>query len=154
MLRVLMYLFKNHMENDCRLKDTPQKLMVELQRIGFKQASINKAFNWLAELRILQFKVKLNPPHKDSVRIFSIDECIKMDKECRGFIISLHEMGVLTTATRELVISQIMQLDCKRVDLCQVQWVILMVLFNQPDQQDALLCMQHLVLNNDKETMH
>ena len=142
------------MENDCKLKDNQQKLILELHRIGFKKESINKAFNWLTELSILQFNVKLNPPHQDSVRIFSIDECRKMDKRCRNFIIYLQRIGVLNTATRELAISQIMQLDCRKVELGQIQWVILMVLFNQPDQRDALLCMQHLVINDDKETMH
>jgi Smg protein len=154
MLRVLMYLFKNHMKNDCRLKDTPQKLIAELQRIGFEKKAIHKAFNWLAELSILQFNVKVNPPHKNSVRIFSIDERIKMDKKCRSFIIYLQKLGILNPATRELAISQIMQLDCKKVTLGQIRWVILMILFNQPEQRDALLCMEHLVLNDNKETMH
>ena len=149
-----MYLFKNHMENDCRLKNTPQKLIAELQRIGFEKEAINKAFNWLAELSVLQFNVKLNPPHENSIRIFNADEYKKMDKKCRGFIIYLQKLGILNSATRELVISQLMQLDCKRVALKQVKWVALMVLFNQANQRDALLCMEYLVLNDNKETMH
>ncbi len=153
MLNVLMYLFKNHMENNCRLKGNPRKLTVELELLGFERATINKAFNWIADLTVLQVNLKQRPPHRHSVRIFSREEHKKIDKDSQGFIISLQELGILSSSVRELVIAQIMQLDGEKIGVSQVKWVTLMVLFNQPDQRDSLLCMEHLVLHENQETM-
>lgn len=155
MLGVLMYLFKNHMQSDCRLYGSPKKLTNELQQIGFKKIAINKAFNWLAELSVLQYNVTYNPPHKKTMRIYSTDECKKIGRNGLNFIASLERMGILSCATRELVISQVMQLEHPRVTVNQIKWVTLMVLFNQKDQYHALLCMEYLVLNENREnTIH
>ena len=155
MLGVLMYLFKNHMQNDCRLYGTHKKLTNELQQIGFKKTAINKAFNWLAELSVLQYNVTYKPPHKQATRIYSTDESKKIGSNGLNFITSLERMGILNTATRELVISQVMQLDHPRITVNQIKWVALMVLFNQKDQYHALLCLEYLVLNEHREnTIH
>lgn len=154
MLSVLMYLFKNHMQNDCKLDSSPQNLTAKLQHRGFKKDAINKAFNWLAELTVSQYNIRYNPPQKNSVRIYSNDECKKINKNCRNFIMSLEHNGILNTATRELVISQVMQLDQKEISLNQVKWVALMVLFNQSDQRNALNALTCMVLNNNIETIH
>ncbi|NIM38023.1 MAG: DUF494 family protein, partial [Hydrotalea flava] len=108
----------------------------------------------LAELSVSQYNVKYNPPHKNSVRIYSNDECKKINKICRNFIMSLEHMGILNSGTRELVISQIMQLDQKEISLNQIKWVTLMVLFNQSDQRNAVNALTCMVLNDHIETMH
>jgi Smg protein len=154
MLGVLMYLFKKHMQNNCKLDRSPQNLTAELQQKGFRKDAINKAFNWLAELNVSQYNIKYNSPQKNSIRIYSNDECKKINKICRNFIISLEHSGILNTATRELVISQVMHLDQKEISLNQIKWVALMVLFNQSDQRDALNTLTCMVLNDNIETMH
>lgn len=154
MLAVLMYLFENHMDSDCKLDCSPRRLTTKLNKIGFKKNAINKALNWLAELTVLQYNIKYSPPHEDTIRIYSQDERIKISKEGRSFIMSLEQMDILNSGTRELVISQIMQLDQSKISINQIKWVALMVLFNQPDHRDALLCMEHLVLSDETETIH
>lgn len=154
MLGVLMYLFKNHMQNNCKLDRSPQNLTVELYQRGFKKDAINKAFNWLAELNVSQYNIKYNPPHKNSIRIYRNDECKKINKSCRNFIMSLEHMGILNSATRELVILQVMQLDQKEISLNQIKWVTLMVLFNQSDQRNAVNALSCMVLNDHIETIH
>ncbi len=72
---------------------------------------------------------------QQSFRIYSDEECGKLDTECRGFLLFLEQMGVLDHATREMVIDRVMALDSEEVDLEQLKWVILMVLFNQPGQE-------------------
>ncbi len=67
---------------------------------------------------------------------------------------SLEHMGILNSGTRELVISQIMQLDQKEISLNQIKWVTLMVLFNQSDQRNAVNALTCMVLNDHIETMH
>lgn len=154
MLSVLMYLFKNHMQNNCKLDCSPQNLTAELQRKGFKKDAINKAFNWLAELNVSQYNVKYISSQKNSIRIYSNDECKKISKICRNFLVSLENNGILNAATRELVISQVMHLDHKEISLNQIKWVALMVLFNQSDQREALNTLTCMVLNDNIETMH
>ena len=154
MIGVLMYLLRNHMKHRCQLNHTPKNLTDELQRAGFQEGAINKAFNWLAELKLMQFNIQQAPPAPDSIRILSHDERRKIDVKFIGFIMHLEQIGVLNPETRELTIAQIMQLDHARVTLQQVQWVILIVLFNHPNQHDALMAMENLVLNNNNNTKH
>jgi Smg protein len=155
MLGVLMYLFKNHMQSDCKLYGGSKKLTNELKQIGFKKEAINKALNWLAELSTLQYSVTYNPPHKKATRIYSPDESKKIGRKGLNLITSLERMGILNSATRELVISQVMQLDHPRITVNQIKWVALMVLFNQKNQYHALLCLEYLVLNENREnTIH
>ena len=149
MLEALTYLFRNHMDQDCNLDRSPRRLTTELHRAGFKKDAINKAFNWLAELNVLQYNIKYNPPQQDTIRVYSQEECRRIGKEGRNFIMALEQMKILDSGTRELVIAQAMQLDRPRVSVNQIKWVALMVLFNQPEQRNALIGLEHLVLSDD-----
>lgn len=153
MLNVLMYLFENHMQDNCELTINRDQLISELNQIGFHQEAINKALNWLEGLTKQQETMLNSPPQKSSIRIFSNEEITKMDSQCRNQLMHLEKLGILTTETREIVINQIMQLDRIEVDLGQVNWVALMVLFNQPDQKNALSCLEHLVLSDTQGNM-
>ena len=62
---------------------------------------------------------------------------LKLSSECRGFLLFLEQSGILHPETRELVIDQVMMLDTDEIDLHQLKWIVLMALFNQPDQEDA-----------------
>ena len=154
MLEVLMYLFENHMQNNCHINISVDKLAIELQQIGFKNETIQRALNWLTNLAVQQHSITNNPPQATSIRIFSEEECQKMDKKCRSLILNLEQANILTSRTRELVITQLMQLDRERIDLAQVKWVTLMVLFNQPDQKQALLQMEQLILTEGLEKLN
>jgi Smg protein len=63
-------------------------------------------------------------------------------------------MGVLDSATREMVIDRVMALDSDEVDLEQVKWVVLMVLFNQPGHEAAVAWMEDLVLDERAGLLH
>lgn len=153
MLGVLMYLFENHMQNSCDIKTDKKKLSLELRQAGFKSEAINKAFNWLSELTIQQQIIRQNPPQNRSFRIFTDEECKKLDKHCRNLLLYLEKIKILNSETRELVISQLMQLDEKMVHRSQIKWVTLVILFNQPDQKDALTCMESLILNDTPDNI-
>jgi Smg protein len=146
-LNVLMYLFENHMQNSCKIDIDQNLLSLELRKAGFQHESIRRAFDWLSELTSRQYDMQQHPPQQGSIRVFDAEECFKIDKLCRNLIIRLESIEILHPITRELVISQIMQLK-GIVSVNQVKWVILIVLFNQPDKKGILNCMENLVLTD------
>jgi len=150
---ILLYLFENYMYDDGELEHDQESLREELQQAGFRNSEIRKAFDWLEGLATLPGKM-LKENRTQSIRIYSEKECERLDSECRGFILFLEQMGVLDHGTREVVIDRIMALDSDDVDLDQLKWVILMVLFNQPGYEAAVAWMEDLVLDEVPGLLH
>ncbi|NOX76380.1 MAG: DUF494 domain-containing protein [Gammaproteobacteria bacterium] len=153
-LEVLMYLFENYMDDESALEADPEVLKSQLREAGFLGTEINKAFTWLEDLATLQ-KNGVSAGHKArSIRVFSPTEEKKLDVECRGFLMFLEQMGVLNSASRELVIDRIMALESPEIDLEQVKWVVLMVLFNQPGLEEAFSWMENMVMEEFRQPLH
>ena len=154
-LDVLMYLFENYMDDDIAIEADPEFLKSQLREAGFLSTEINKAFTWLEDLSVLQEGAKATPSHANrSIRVFSPMEEKKLDVECRGFLMFLEQMGVLNGTSRELVIDRIMALESPDIDLDQVKWVVLMVLFNQPGLEEAFTWMETMVMEEFQQPMH
>lgn len=153
MFEVLMYLFENHMQSSCKLHLTEDALMLELEDAGFNPATIDKALDWLDGLITLQENTTEQSTVK-SIRIYIPHERYKLNTKIIGFLLFLEQVCILNTITRELVIDRLMAIEDQEVDLPQVKWVTLLVLFNQPDQEAALACMENLVLENTVYGLH
>ncbi|MCW9024211.1 MAG: DUF494 family protein [Gammaproteobacteria bacterium] len=154
-LDVLMYLFENYMSDEVEFDTDEESLRVELQEAGFQPVEITKAFNWLEGLANMQ-----DVPDKEllintaSIRIYTELECEKLDLDSRGFIMFLEQTGVLDHNTREMVIDRIMALEEDEIDIEQLKWVILMVLFNQPGREAAFAWMEDLVFEEAPSVVH
>jgi Smg protein len=154
-LDVLMYLFENYLDDDDNQTEADRDtLTVELEEAGFAKHEIVKAFDWLENLA-------RNPPdteppldQRDAIRVYAVQELEKLSVECRGFLQYLENIGILEAAQREVVVDRIMALDGAEVDLEQVKWIILMVLFNRPGQEDAYARMEELVFDDSLGVMH
>ena len=154
-LDVLMYLFENYMDDDTAMDADPETLKNQLLEAGFISTEINKAFTWLEDLAEQQASSESRPPYTGaSIRVFNPLEEEKLDVECRGFLIFLEQMGVLNNASRELVIDRIMALESTDIDLDQVKWVVLMVLFNQPGLEEAFTWMENMVMEEFQQPLH
>ncbi|MBL1277168.1 MAG: DUF494 domain-containing protein [Ectothiorhodospiraceae bacterium] len=154
-LDVLMYLFENYMDDDTAMDADPETLKNQLLEAGFLSTEINKAFTWLEDLAEQQASSESHPPYAGaSIRVFNPLEEEKLDVECRGFLIFLEQMGVLNSASRELVIDRIMALESTDIDLDQVKWVVLMVLFNQPGLEEAFTWMENMVMEEFQQPLH
>ena len=154
-LDVLMYLFENYMDDETAIEADPETLKTLLREAGFLSTEINKAFAWLEDLAIMQEVDSLLPAKTArSIRVFSPIEEKKLDVECRGFLMFLEQMGVLNDASRELVIDRIMALESPDIDLEQVKWVVLMVLFNQPGLEEAFTWMENMVMEEFSLPLH
>lgn len=157
-LDVLLYLFEHYFTDDADLvrdRDSLQSgpLFDELGQAGFSPAEINKAFEWLDALA--QQRPAPEPRRADGpTRVFNGPELDKLDVECRGFLLFLEQHGVLDAGQRELVLDRAMALDQDQLDLDDLKWVVLMVLFNQPGSEAAYAWMETQIFADEPEPVH
>ena len=55
--------------------------------------------------------------------------------------------AIVAPATFEVIVYFLVELDADDIDVSLVKWVTLMVLYNMPDEQEALKQMELLVLD-------
>lgn len=155
MLDVLMYLFEHYTEEELAVAPNHETLKLTLIDVGFQSSEVNKAFTWLEGLAQHREDDGLISRTRDSaLRVFTKNESIKLDVECRGFILYLEQVNVLTPVMRELVIERAMALDAEEIDLDRLKWVVLMVLFNQPGQEEAYAMIEDIVFDDVKSILH
>jgi Smg protein len=135
-LDVLLYLFEHYFYDDPDAVRDRDSLQNGLIQAGFSPAEINKAFDWLDELA--RQRPATSAPRLDvPVRVYAEPELDRLDTECRGFLMFLEHSGVIDADQRELVLDRVMALDQDEVDVDDLKWVVLMVLFNQPGAEAA-----------------
>ena len=152
-LDVLLYLFENYFYDDPDAVRDRDSLQASLLQAGFSPTEISKAFDWLEELAN-QRPTLAEPRANGPVRIFVEAEFDRLDRECLGFLMFLEQHGVLDADQRELVIDRAMALDQEEVDLDDLKWVVLMVLFNQPGAEAAFAWMESQMFGDDPEPAH
>lgn len=89
-----------------------------------------------------------------SMRIYTVEECERLDASCRGFLLFLEQIQVLNLETREMVIERVLALDTAEFDLEDLKWVILMVLFNIPGCENAYQQMEELLFEVNEGMLH
>jgi Smg protein len=153
-LDVLMYLFENFSDQDYEQSPDQVVLREELLQAGFGELEVDRALDWLEELASTEAEPFANNPAERSVRLFSIRELARLDTECRGYLIYLEQVGILSPVQRELVLDRLMALGTTDINVDQVKWVVLMVLFSQPGQESAFARMEDLVFEEDAGAVH
>jgi Smg protein len=154
MFDILIYLFENYVHSEAEVMVDHDILTDELTRAGFHQDEIYKALKWLEKLAALQ-DVHAYPfvtrSVNQSVRVYTHEEMLLLDTECRGFIMFLEQVNVLDFVTREMVIDRVMELDTMQFALDDLKWVILMVLFNVPGHEEAYTQMEDLLFDEQPD---
>lgn len=156
MLEVLMYLFENYMVEGAEIEPDQETLTAELAQAGFRDGEINKAFSWLEDLSQMceEAPVLANKPTDLSFRHFTQEEFDKFDSDSRGLLLSLEHTGVLDPQTREMVIDRVMALEVEEIDSEHFKWVVMMVLCNRPDSEDACAWAEALITDENQSTVH
>jgi Smg protein len=77
-----------------------------------------------------------------------------MDVKSRGLLLFLEQIGVLTAETREMVIDRVMGLETNDFELDDLKWIILMVLFNVPGNENAYTLMEELIYTAERGVVH
>jgi Smg protein len=158
-LDVLLYLFEHYFANDdiepTELVSNVQdgSLLSELTAAGFSSNEVHKAFDWLdalARQRPVAGAVRVNRP----TRVFHPTELQRLDLEARGFLLYLEQQNILDVAQRELVLDRVMALEQDVLDLDDLKWVVLMVLFNQPGAEAAYAWMETQMYLDDPDSVH
>jgi Smg protein len=152
-LDVLLYLFEHYFSDEADLARDRDSLQASLLEAGFSPAEIHKAFEWLDELaeqRPAIANARLDGP----TRLYSAPEYAKLEAEGVGFVMFLEQSGVLNAEQRELVIDRAMALDQDEMDLDDLKWVVLMVLFNQPGAEAAYAWMENLMFGDEPVPTH
>ncbi len=142
-LDVLMYLFENYRLGEYSDADNHQTLRTELLGAGFPDEEIAHAFRWLDGLgREGQLPLQFGPGR--SIRVYAKEEQDKLPTECRGFLMYLEQLGILSPENRELVIDRLMAIE-DEVDVERVKWVVLLVLVNQPGSEEQAVQVEDMV---------
>ncbi|MCK9489012.1 MAG: DUF494 domain-containing protein [Xanthomonadales bacterium] len=154
-LDVLLYLFENFVYDDPDSLNDRDSLQADLHQAGFSPSEINRAFDWLDALARERPQLAVHATGADRpVRVYARHETARLDREGWGFLLFLEQNGILDAERRELVLERIVALNAEEVDLIDLKWIILMVLFSQPGQEDACAYLECDLFDADGELMH
>lgn len=157
MFDVLVYLFETYLHSEVEMHVNQDALTEDLTEAGFAAEDIYNALNWLEKLTALQEGKNAaycigNDPQ--AMRIYTDQEGDCLDADCRGFLLFLEHTQILRPETREMVIDRVMALDDTDFDLDGLKWVVLMVLFNAPDSENAYEKMETLLFEVNEGYLH
>ncbi len=168
-LDVLMYLFETYIDVDDEIEPDHNQLRSELEGAGFGDREIDRALDWLEGLADQNAGTEAGQttgeggdgdgggqeaPLNRSIRVYSRYELTRFDTECRGYLMYLEQIGILSAVQRELVIDRLLALDEEDIGIDQIKWVVLMVLFSQPGQETAYARMEDLVFEERMSAVH
>lgn len=147
-LHVLMYIFNNYLQKGSELDLCSKALMSDLEEEGFSSAAIQNALDWVESLsEIGEICTEANAP--SGIRVFTTEERFFFDTECQAFLLTLRHQHILSSSVFEAVVHFVLQLESEGIDVSLIKWVTLMVLYNMPDQEEALKKMELLVLGDE-----
>ena len=153
-LDVLMYLFETYIDAEEEPEPDQNELRDELARAGFGDPEIDRALEWLDGLTDNHDRFNHHPQTAHGTRIYNDIETDRLDVGCRGFISYLEQIGILSPTQREILIDRLLALDSRDIDVEQIKWVVLMVLFTQPGQELAYARMEDLVFDEGESSLH
>lgn len=151
---VLMYLFEAYIDTDDDPEPDQNELRGELIKAGFGDTEIERALDWLDGLAEDHDERILNPQTEHGTRVYNDLELERLDTNCRGFVSYLEQIGILSPPQRELLIDRLLALETPDIDVEQIKWVVLMVLFSQPGQELAYARMEDLVFEEEHSALH
>jgi Smg protein len=161
-LDILIYVFDRYMFDEAPEVPERDALARDLENIGFGEANVERALDWLADLAgerhraaVFAGSVTADGPgnaarrKQSPLRIYSTREMARLSAECRGQLLALEQAEILSPVQREIVIERLLALDVEDLTLEQLRWVALMVLSSQPGQEQACARMETLVFDSE-----
>lgn len=154
---VLMYLFENIITEENPVFPEHEHMYDQLEDMGFPQHEILMAFDWLEDLAglhadLLHASQGQSAISTQSIRIYSELEKMLLGNECISFLLTLEQQQVITPLSREIILDRIIALDVE-LDLEQLKWVVMIVLYSQPGEENAYAWMENLVFEKNLSYM-
>jgi len=138
MYDILVYVFENCQQAD--LAYDRERVAKKLSAAGFEDSDISEALHWLAGVtRTPPGALERLPVSRYAFRAFAPREAAKLDAQCRGFLLTLEQSGILDVQTREVVIERAMAAAGDSLSIEQLKLVVLMVLWNQQTPTSRLV---------------
>jgi len=153
-LDVLMYLFETYVDTEEEPEPDQHELRLELSKAGFGDAEIDRALEWLDGLTEHQDNLAFHAQSSHGTRIYNGFELVRLDSSGRGYITYLEQIGILSPPQREILIDRLLALETPDIEVEQIKWVVLMVLFSQPGQELAYARMEDLVFEENTGVVH
>ncbi len=153
---VLMYIFSSYADQDENLPEDRDGIEADLRVAGFDSHEIDKAFAWLDGLAEQRHHTGL-AQSAIATRVLAPEESARLAYSAQGFLLFLEQSGVLTPKLREMVINRVMALESdSEVDIEELKWVVMMVLFNSAEEQDenALMHYEDIVFADQPAVFH
>jgi Smg protein len=138
MYDILVYVFENCQQTE--VAHEADRVAKKLSAAGFEDADISEALQWLAGVLRAPRGAGLElSDAQRSFRVFAPRELAKLDAQCRGFLLTLENSGLLTPVTRELVLERSLAASGASLTLEQLKLIVLMVLWNQQTPTSRLV---------------
>jgi Smg protein len=88
------------------------------------------------------------------VRVYHGPELDKLDVECRGFLLYLEQHGILDAYPRVVLLDGGLAVDQDELDLDDMNWVVVLLIFNQPGAEAAYAWMETQMFVDEPEPLH
>jgi Smg protein len=138
MYDILVYLFEHCQHADVAYDR--ERVAKKLSAAGFDDSDISEALHWLAGVvRAPVGEPSKLPDSRSTFRVFAPRELVKLDAQCRGFLLTLEHSGILNPQDRELVLERSLAASGDSLTLEQLKLIVLMVLWNQKTPTSRLL---------------
>ncbi len=137
MFDILVYLYETYYRPDAC--PAPEALARKLSAVGFDDVEITEALDWLNGLTEMVGSEMVDTATSTGTRFYARQEIDELGSPAIGFITFLESAGVLGPVQREIVIERALALDESPVTLGKLKIIVLMLLWSQGKEPDALM---------------
>ncbi|MGO4382214.1 DUF494 family protein [Pseudoduganella sp. RAF53_2] len=137
MFDILVYLYETYYRPDACPE--PAALAKKLSAVGFDDVEISEALVWLNDLTEMAGVEHALSSSSTGMRFYVRQEQDMLGSQAIGFIQFLESAGVLTPLQREIVVERALALEEAPVSLGKLKIIVLMLLWSQGKEPDALM---------------
>ena len=137
MFDILVYLYETYYRPDACPE--PAALAKKLSAVGFDDVEISEALVWLNDLAAMAGVEQSLTAASSGTRFYVRQELDVLGASAVGFIQFLESAGLLSPLQREIVIERALALDEAPVSLGKLKIIVLMLLWSQGKEPDALM---------------
>ena len=137
MFDILVYLYETYYRPDACPE--PAALAKKLSAVGFDDVEISEALVWLNDLTEMAGVEHSLTSASRGTRFYVRQEQDFLGSQAIGFIQFLESAGVLSPLQREIVIERALALEEAPVSLGKLKIIVLMLLWSQGKEPDALM---------------
>ena len=137
MFDILVYLYETYYRPDACPE--PAALARKLSAVGFDDVEISEALVWLTDLTEMAGEELSAGFESNGTRFYVQQEVDALGSGAIGFIQFLESAKVLGPVQREIVIERALALDESPVGLGKLKIIVLMLLWSQGKEPDALM---------------